>query len=174
MPLALEEFKELELAVDNAEDPNDKGQALEDLCECFFSGIEGVEVREKRARTASEEIDLLLWNGQVDQVLSKWEAVILVECKNWSDPVGVPELDAFIAKLRRRGLRNGVLVAANGVTGDFSGAAGGASRIIESALQESIHVVTLTLDELTSVQSNEDIHELFKTKLCRMFLYNPL
>jgi Restriction endonuclease len=45
--------------------------------------------------------------------------VILVECKNWNAPVGAPALDNFIGKLRRRNLRTGIFIAANGVTGHF-------------------------------------------------------
>ena len=42
----------------------------------------------------------------------------IIECKNWSNPVGSMEVSWFITKIRDRGLDFGVLVAANGVTGD--------------------------------------------------------
>ena len=70
--------------VDAAATNNEKGQRFEALASYLFEHMEGVEIAENNARMESEEIDIVLWNAQIEDVLRPWEAVILVECKNWS------------------------------------------------------------------------------------------
>ena len=96
---------------------NEKGAAFEELSAYVFSALDGVEVTHRNARLPAEEIDLVLWNAQIEPVLRPWNDVILVECKNWSSPVGAQLLDAFIRKLQRRACTTGIFVAALGVTG---------------------------------------------------------
>ena len=62
--------------------------------------------------------------GQFDQVL-------LVECKNWSGPVGYPELAVFQQQTPAARRLLGVLVAAHGITGkpeELTGTASSAPR----------------------------------------------
>lgn len=129
-----------------AQTANEKGQAFEGLTEYLFSMLDGIEITYRDARMASEEIDLVLWNAQIEAVLKPWDDVILVECKNWSAPIGAAVLDAFVAKLRRRSRTTGILVAANGVTGGFVNGNGneiGAVGIVTTALQEGIRVIVI-------------------------------
>ena len=94
--------------VDSATTSNDKGTRFEQLAIYLFQHLDGVEVRGHDIQMSSEEIDLVLWNAQLEEVLRPWEAVILVECKNWSTAVGSLAFDSFIGKLRRRSLKRSV------------------------------------------------------------------
>src|SRR3546814_15938738 len=86
---------------------------------CSSDLLNGVDVTEHDIRMPSEEIDIVLWNAQTEEILRPWDSVILVESKNWSSTVGAPVLDNFVNKVRRRALTTGIFVAANGVTGGF-------------------------------------------------------
>jgi hypothetical protein len=143
----------------------------------LFEHLDGVEVTEHDIRMPSEEIDIVLWNAQREEVLRPWEAVILVECKNWSANVGAPQLDNFIGKLRRRSLKTGIFVAALGVTGGFikgDGNEPGAAGLIRSALQEGIRVIVITLADIRALTSLDDIRALIKRRYCGLYVHKVL
>src|SRR5258707_15773493 len=97
-----------------------KGKALEDLICYVFECIPGFSVTQRNSLDVfqAEEIDVAFWNDQHRQGLRFPHNIILVECKNWSVPVSNDEVAFFDTKLRGRGLSFGILVAANGITGD--------------------------------------------------------
>ncbi len=163
--------------VDAAVTSQEKGALFEVLAMYIFQHLDGVEVTEHDIRMPSEEIDIVLWNAQLEEVLRPWEAVILVECKNWSGNVGAPALDNFIGKLRRRSLKTGVFIAATGVTGGFlRGDANepGAVGIIRSALQEGIRVIVITFDDIRGLTSLDDIRSLIKKRYCGLYVHKVL
>ena len=170
----LSNFAALIAAVDAALKPDEKGDALEALCRYIFECIQGVIVDHQDKLLGSEEIDLVLWNAKLEKVLEPWDPVILVECKNWSKHVGAPELDSFIAKLRRRALKTGIFIAACGVSGGFlkgSGNEGGAIGIIRAALQEGMRVIVLTMDDLRNIASLDDILGLIRKRYTGLFVH---
>lgn len=164
-------------SVDAALTSQTKGASFETLAMYLFEHLTGVEVTEHDIRMPSEEIDIVLWNAQQEEVLRPWEAVILVECKNWSTNVGAHALDSFIGKLRRRSLKTGIFVAALGVTGGFvKGDANepGAAGIISSALQEGIRVIVITLADIRLVASLDDIRALIKKRYCGLYVHKVM
>lgn len=163
--------------VDAATTSQEKGARFEALVIYVFEHLNGVEVTEHDIHMLSEEIDIVLWNAQLEEVLRPWEAVILVECKNWSVNVGAPSLDNFIGKLRRRSLKTGIFVAAMGVTGGFVKGDGndpGAVGIIKSALQEGIRVIVITLDDIRALTSLDDVRALIKQRYCGLYVHKVL
>lgn len=170
----LADYQKLIGSVDLASNPGEKGSSLELLCKYFFESINGIEVTHHDIRMASEEIDLILWNAKIEEVFNPWDSVILVECKNWSSPVGAPLLDNFISKLRRRSLKTGIFIAANGVTGGFIRGDGnevGAVGVIRDALHEGIRVIVIKMEDLRNVKSIEDIKNLIKLRFCGIFVH---
>lgn len=170
-------FRTLIAAVDAAATNQQKGQSFEHLSIYMFEHLEGVEVTEHDIRMPSEEIDIVLWNAQTEEILRPWDAVILVECKNWSATVGAPVLDNFVNKVRRRALTTGIFVAANGVTGGFvrgDGADPGAVGILTSALQDGIRVIVITMDDIRAITSLDDIRTLIKKRYCGLYVHKVL
>jgi len=164
-------------AVDAAQTSHDKGATFEALAGYLFAHLDGVEITGRDVALPAEEIDLVLWNAQREDVLRPWEAVILVECKNWSAAVGAPALDSFIGKMRRRSLKTGIFIAASGVTGQFLAGDGheiGATGIISHALQEGIRVVVLTMADLRTLTSLDDIRQLLKVRYCGLYVRKVL
>jgi hypothetical protein len=167
-------YKSLFARVMAASTAHDKGQTFEEMSAYLFSALDGVEVTYRDVRMAAEEIDLVLWNAQIEAVLKPWDDVILVECKNWSVATGAPVLDAFISKLRRRSLTTGILIAANGVTGGFIHGDGndvGAVSLIAAALQEGIRVIVITRDDLLTLTSIDDLRSLIKQRYCGLYVH---
>ena len=102
-------------------DPNRKGALLEDVLADLLRTIPGFEQVDLRRKNDIEELDILVRNASTDAFWSKESQYILVECKNWSKPVGVDEATRFAGKLEKRHGRCtlGFFVAMNGVTAPF-------------------------------------------------------
>jgi hypothetical protein len=174
MVFDLAHYQNLVAVVDAAATATEKGDAFEELIAYLLENLEGVKVWERDKLMASEEIDLVLWNAQIEEVLRPWEAVILVECKNWSAAVGAPSLDSFIGKLRRRNLKTGLFVAANGVTGGFirgDGIEAGAVGLLQSALQEGIRVVVLRGEDLRAITSIDGLRHLIQDRYMKLYVH---
>jgi hypothetical protein len=172
-----EDFSHLLDEVAKATTNHEKGSSFENLCRYIFASLDGIEVVEQDINMTSEEIDLVLWNPQIEDIMRPWDNVILVECKNWNGAVGAIMLDNFIGKLRRRHLKTGIFIAARGVSGSFIHGDGnevGAIGIIIAALQEGIRVITITFDELQQISSTDDIKNLIKHKYCGLFVHKLL
>ena len=173
----INDFTTLINNVDNAANSHEKGSSFELLSLYMFEHLLGVEVTEHDIRMPSEEIDIILWNAQTEEVLRPWDPVILIECKNWNAPVGAAVLDNFVNKVRRRSLTTGIFIAANGVTGGFvrgDGNEPGAVGILTSALQDGIRVIVITLDDIRAITSLDDIRTLIKKRYCGLYVHKVL
>ena len=104
--------------VKNADTNDEKGKALEKWSVEMFSLIDGIKVEDIKIRTDSEEIDIMLSNEKTSSFWVNLGDPILVECKNWKNKVGVPEISNFFLKLLRRQLKVGIFITVNGFTGD--------------------------------------------------------
>jgi hypothetical protein len=153
----------------NASNAAEKGKSLEDLIEYLMELIPGVKVTDRDANCGDEELDLVLWNGQVHPTLRPWDSIILVECKNWKGPVGVIEINWFLRKMEERGMTNGIFVAINGVTGNFNSDKG-AKRLIINALAKKIRVIVVTQEDLKILDGTDSLCELLRNKYCKLFL----
>jgi hypothetical protein len=104
--------------VEKATESDLKGRALEELVAKLFSTISGLKV-ETRTRTATEEIDISVFNDTTDGFLAKEGAVILAECKNWSGKCGRDEFSLLEKKAENRRERCSLsfLISWNGFTG---------------------------------------------------------
>jgi CheY-like chemotaxis protein len=97
-------------------DANRKGKLLEDLMVLIFNTIHDFQQASPRRKSKLEEIDILIRNESTDPLWVKEGPCLLVECKNWSKPVGSPELRDFFYKLEHRygRCRLGLFVAPGG------------------------------------------------------------
>lgn len=151
-------------AADTAATNAEKGRALEEYICTLFATIPGIDIVERNALNAfhTEELDIALWNDGHHSGLR-----FLVECKNWSAPVGSNEVSYFAARLHQRGCDHGFLIAANGVTGtpeDLTAA----HFQLATALASGIRIVVLTRQELEAVASASELCILVKRKLCQL------
>jgi len=103
--------------VERAITPDVKGRALEELVCKLFLTIPGLKVM-TRVRTATEEIDLGIFNDAAAGFLASEGAVILAECKNWTGKCGRDEFSLLEKKAenRRERCSLGFLISWNGFT----------------------------------------------------------
>ncbi len=153
-----DEFSRLKGRVLKAQTNDEKGKSLEDLVAYMVDTINGLDVIEKRLRLEAEEIDLLVSNG----AFVHWGDPLIVECKNWSEPVGRPELVNFHDKMETVGAKTGIFVASNGITGDDHR---GARTFIRQKLKsEGIRILVLTWEDIESISSGDELLELLKLR----------
>jgi len=157
--------------IDQSSTPAERGQLLEDLVEEVIGSIPGLRFAERRARNYfnSEEIDLSFWNDRIDAGLPEQPQQVLVECKNWSKPVGAMEVCWFLTKLKRRSLDFGILVAMCGITGDPDDLSE-AHEIGAYFLQQSVRLVVITRTDLEQFTTGRALVKLIQSKLLRLTL----
>jgi hypothetical protein len=94
---------------------DEKGRLLEELISRLFEQMNGFSVT-GRIRTATEEIDITIINDSQEPRFRREAAIILAECKNWSDKCGKDEFIIFKEKMENRSKRCtlGFLISWNG------------------------------------------------------------
>src|SRR5439155_6930939 len=134
---------------DKAKTTTVKGKALEDLAVYLFENVPGLShpKRNKKNEYHTEEIDLAFWNDLHPGGLKSLNAIILVECKNWSKPVGSMEVNWFITKIRNRALNFGILLAAKGITGSAQDR-DEAHHVVSQALKDGVRMIIITRTEI--------------------------
>lgn len=154
---------------DGATTTKEKGDALEDLVVYLFEQIPGMTAlfRNRRNPFGAEEIDIAFWNDKAPDGLYFLPDTVLVECKNWSHPVDYDTLVGFDAKLRSRAQSIGILIAANGITGNPTFSTD-AYSVVTNALAQQRRLIVMTRAEIEAVTDTVDIVLLFKTKLCQL------
>lgn len=99
-----------------------KGRRLEALLTFLLSQVPDFDVWERNLRTDTEELDIVV--VQRSTTGRCWSTVgapfILVECKNWAERVGQPQVSTLRVKMqgRRGNVRISLIIGASGFTGD--------------------------------------------------------
>lgn len=157
-------------AVREAVTNDDKKRSLEGLVQFLIGRTDNLLVKYTDLRTASSEIDLIVENRGKNKrhtMFDEFGRHFLVECKNWSSPIGAKEVRDFVGKLLKTKIRLGVLVTRKGVTGSDGG---------EDALRE-IHfcfdvlntaVLVLADEDLEALCAGADLHDWLDKKLDRL------
>src|SRR5262245_17113703 len=150
-----------------AQTTKEKGDILEEIICYVFQRIPGITVTRRNERNAfdTEEIDIAFFNEQEPGGLPFLPWIILVECKNWSNPVGSEHVSWFDTKMRNRGVEFGILIAANGITGNPAFLTD-AHSIIATALKERRRLIVITIEEIRSLIDSSHLVHLIKEKLC--------
>lgn len=160
------------LAAGDAGNTAEKGEALEEVVRatlCLFSGVTLIYKNAEDA-AGSSEIDLLLSNNCHPDGLPFLPPYLVIECKNWEAAVNTATCRAFTSKLRALRMKFGLLVAANGITGDAENKTAAHSHLRDEFLLDGIIILVLTRDELESLTSTDDLLTLLKVKFGRFLM----
>jgi hypothetical protein len=139
--------------VESASTNEEKGRSLEALSKFLFNSVASLHCKYANLRTRSSEIDLVIEYNPAPRRIPLFEELgryCLVECKNWSKPVGVGPVRDFMGKLDKCKARLGVVFSRNGVTGVDSGV--DALREIQSRFdRDGVFLLVFSLDDLRSI-----------------------
>ena len=148
-------FVDLIEAVEKAQTNADKGKSLEDLARFLFESVAPLKCKYSNLQTRSSEIDIVLeYDRSIGHVplFDELGQFSLIECKNWSKPVGVGPVRDFMGKLDKCRARLGVIFSKNGVTGVDAGA--DALREIQSCFDRNgVFVLVFSLEDIRGIES---------------------
>ncbi|MFC6023741.1 restriction endonuclease [Plantactinospora solaniradicis] len=144
-----------------------KGEAYEKLITFLFESIPGCIVdRDITNVFGTEQIDVAVGNIHEVGGLRLLPPVFLVECKNWDDPVDSQAIGYFFNILASRAIELGVLVAANGVTGDIVTGRHGHSLGLGAA-PRGIKMIVITNDDIARLRHQDDFVNLLHRRYLR-------
>lgn len=143
-----------------------KGKVLEELITWLLPQVPGFSATQANIFSAgrASEVDVILWNDRHPNGFPSFPDTILVECKNWEDPVDSSHVAWFDWKLRLGGAPLGILVATKGITGNPERRSKSWS-IVQSANMDGRKILIVCLDDLTSLTSRGDLRNLLIDKL---------
>lgn len=155
---------------DAAASSYDKGKKLEELVIHVFGRLPGIEFYKSNVVNLpqSEEVDVAFFNNKAAKGLPFLEYLLLVECKNWSVPVGANHIREFVTKLEHRACANGVLIAANGITGNPQDRSAAHDAVRMALAVKHIRLIVITRAEIETWADTSEIVTLFKRKLCEV------
>lgn len=162
-----------QIAQGDAGNSDVKGTALEAVVEqtlCLFEGV-GLIHRNAEDNAGSLEIDLVLYNNQIPVVgLPFLPTLLVIECKNWASPVNAATVRSFTSKIHSMRQKFGLLVAANGITGNAQDATNAHAHLRDTFKQDGEIVLVLTRDELCAVASTEELGALLRQKYGKLIM----
>lgn len=156
--------------VDEAATNAAKGKAFEDLACYLLEGVPGVRitVRNESNTFATEEIDVACLNQSDPEGLGSLMDFFLVECKGWKDAVTSEQVAWFLTKSRHRGMRFGILIAANGITGEPEHLSRANFLVSAELASFGIKMVIVTRQEIEQLSSGEQFARLIIRKICTL------
>jgi len=151
---------------DTANTTERQGAALESAVTKCFCAVRGVGFlkRDTTNNAGSAEIDILLYNQAHPLGFPFLPPYLMFECKNWNSPVNCASVEHFISKVRASHLKFGVIVAANGITGDFANRRAAVDAIIHAFDSDQIVILVITREEIEGFYRSEDVVRLLKDK----------
>lgn len=144
-----------------------QGKTYETLAAYLFDCIPGCFAeRDIISFFGAEQIDIAVGNRRLSDGLALLPTVLIVECKDWAKPVDSKTVGYFINILANRGVEVGILIAANGVTGDPE-EFGRAHALGVSAAARGIKVLIMTTSEIESLTCAADLTNLLNRRYLR-------
>ncbi|WP_285374256.1 restriction endonuclease [Pseudomonas sp. lyk4-TYG-107] len=154
------------LVAGDAGNTAEKGAALEEVVAKTLCQLEGVGVIKRNIldNAGSLEIDILLYNHRLRDGLPFLPTHLIIECKNWQAPVNSATLTVFTGKLRKFRVDFGILVAANGITGDAQDRTAAHAHLRSVYDRDGLAVIVITRAEIEALRDTEDLGLLMREK----------
>jgi hypothetical protein len=143
------------------------GPALEELTRYLFDTSIQFVVRYVNVRTLSSEIDLVVQyrtTSSMPSVFDELGSYVVVECKNWQNPVDAKHVRDFVTKLASVRVRAGLLITRSGITGYHRGSYNARREIQWAFDRMNIVVAVLGMDDLESIRSEHDFFALMQLR----------
>lgn len=140
----------------NFENAKCAGDALEELTDTIFN-IHGLYNTKRNLKTDTNEIDLFLRLTDVGFLLKKntdyyLEEDFLVECKNYTKPVGVTYIGKFASLMRVSQLEQGIFISKNGLTGGAERKRDSKGLIKKIALKDGSFILDFSLSDFENLE----------------------
>jgi hypothetical protein len=144
-----------------------KKNSLEELAGMLFEAAHRFNVADKNFRTTSSEIDLIIEDETAS--INSNSRYAIVECKNWINPIGAPEIRNFKSKVKSHKSNLGIVFSKNGVTGSsVDGAEKDAQAEVTNAYkQDDILLAIFDINDLEVISKGTSFYTLLDKKIYR-------
>ena len=136
----------------------EKGIHLEEIANYFIECIKGLNVSARRKKLENQEIDLCCYNVSENGLLWKLGTIVLVECKNYKNPVETKEIRSMIYLMEAKGVNTFILFARNGVTS-------GAKTEIRKQLIYERNIIVIDEKDLQRIKENIKPLQILEEKM---------
>ncbi len=167
--LNLENNNFIELAkilegVKSAKTNKEKQESLENISEKLLETIPFFKCCERNKRTATSELDRIFKiAGAKEKFFQEWGAYLVVEAKNWSEPIDSKVISEFALKLKNAKCKVGIIFTKSGITGNVGFNGRGQIRNVYQELD--ITILTVSLRDLENIiTSKKNLQELLEEK----------
>lgn len=157
-----DKYREAKLQHDN----HLKGLLLEQVISEIFKLVPNLHIVGTRVNDKIQEIDIQVRNFNRQNVWYDFDGIFFIECKNWNSKVGSNEIAVFISKLMEYGLKIGIFVSINGITGNKDS---GARGKIRNALTMGIKILTLDGNDIDDILNCHDVSKKIDEKYIEMY-----
>jgi len=164
-----QKYEELFRIVQKAESNDEKKVALENFVSLLVKDLPGFEVRYIDKRGIDNEIDIYVVNESQDNFLMQLSNPVLIECRNWSQPMPANAIRDFAGKLRDKSVNTGIIVSIKGVTGTEHTAAKASIRTFLS--RDKIKIIVFDEKDLEKVVEGESFRSLLRDKYYELMTY---
>ena len=142
---------------------HEKKLSYEYLAILLIGSVEGFSIFGHDARGLSEEIDLWVSNESEDDFLKRYiGSLFIVECKNWSGPVGVPQIRGIRSIIEDKHIQFAILMSKNGITGDKYR---DAVNLVQKAFHDGRYIVVLDQSDLLDIANGKQPVDKIKEKI---------
>jgi len=151
-----------EVATTNKE----KGKTLERLSQFLIDNAPSLSCKYTNLITRSSEIDIVIEYDSAKGSILLFEDVgrySLVECKNWSKPVGASTVRDFLGKLEKTKTKMGIIFAKRGITGAESGL-DALEEIRAKFSRDGVFVVVFSFEDLRGINDSKSFLEALDVK----------
>lgn len=139
-----------------------KGDSLEYLAKFLIESCDNLKVELKK-NTSIGEIDLLVTNkNKKHHILSK-VGNFICECKNWSEKVGVQEIQVFRKRMEDFETILGIYFSKLGITGKVSSAA--KKQVYDLYKEKKYWLVVINLRDLEEIGKGKDFLTMLEEKI---------
>jgi hypothetical protein len=145
---------------------NVKGRLLEQVISQILGLVPDLYTVSTRIDDGIQEIDIYVRNHNRKYVWADFNGMIFVECKNWSSAVSSDEIMKFSQKLDNKGLKSGIFVAMNGITGRNLGGAKGQLILL---LQKGIKIIVIEGRDIEDILNCMDVSDKVDQKYIDMY-----
>jgi energy-coupling factor transporter ATP-binding protein EcfA2 len=143
---------------------NEKGKSFEDMVAYIFENHKDYFSTRQKVRTRTSEHDIHLWfKPGDDPVLQMFGNEIILECKNWRQPVGKPEINDLAGDMVGRKCKTGILVSRKGITGKAFKDANG-QRLVWFFSGFNLIILVLTFEDIKSIKHGKNLIDILKEK----------
>jgi hypothetical protein len=89
---------------------------------------------------------------------------LIIGCKSWQASVNAATLTVFTGKLHKFRVDFGILVAANGITGDANDRTAAHAHLRSVYDRHGLTVIVITREEIEALRSTDDLEALVREK----------